>query len=296
MYFPLNIKYSLAMSILSTKKLILSATQAMMRPAIRILVRNGVSYAEFSRICKSLFVDTCANDFGIRGRPTNISRISLLTGIDRKEVKRLKDLSNPALEAAAHANQDRLSRVLTGWHQDALYIDANGTPLELPIESDQHPNFSQLIKTYGGDIPLSALKKELLASGCIEEKSDGTIKALRRVYIPNSCDPQAFVRSSSVSTELLDTIFHNLYTAGDTKKVPLRFERRVFNNRIPIEHIDAYTDYVNTRAQALFDDIDAWLSQHECPEEDLKNKRVSRLGLGAYLIQKESANKNLGSE
>ena len=51
-------------------------------------MKCGMTWKEFSAISKSVFVETATDEYGIRGRPTNISRVSVLTGISRKEIKR----------------------------------------------------------------------------------------------------------------------------------------------------------------------------------------------------------------
>jgi len=63
----------------------------LMKPIIRIMLRNGVTYKSFMSLCKALYVEV-AEEYGIRGRPANISRIAILTDLDRKEIKRIQNL------------------------------------------------------------------------------------------------------------------------------------------------------------------------------------------------------------
>ena len=62
-----------------------------MEPIIGILLRNGVTHKDLALICKQLYVQVATDEFGIRGRDTNLSRVAMLTGIDRKEVARIKE-------------------------------------------------------------------------------------------------------------------------------------------------------------------------------------------------------------
>ena len=77
---------------------ILTALLYALRPIARILLRAGVSYREFSEISKQAFVDVATSDFGIRGRPTNISRVAVMTGLTRKEVKRVRESISKGLQ------------------------------------------------------------------------------------------------------------------------------------------------------------------------------------------------------
>ena len=73
------------------KQQVLDAFQLLMRPMVRILLRYGIGYREFVEVAKTTYVGVASSDFGIRGRPTNISRVAVMTGLTRKEVKRIRD-------------------------------------------------------------------------------------------------------------------------------------------------------------------------------------------------------------
>ena len=63
-----------------------------MRPIASLLMRCGMTWKEFAELCKTVFVEVASEEYGIRGRKTNVSRTAILTGMSRKEVKRLRDL------------------------------------------------------------------------------------------------------------------------------------------------------------------------------------------------------------
>lgn len=273
------------MTELNIKQLILSAARTMLRPVIRVLIHNGVTYSEFCKLAKTLFVEVCASDFGLQGRPTNMSRIATMTGIDRKEVKRVKDaLEQSDLVEDNQNEQDRLTRILSAWHQDVSYVADSGTPLELPLEADGDvKNFTRLVKAYGGDIPVSTILKELLGSGCIEKTEAGDLRVLKRFYVPANNNPESLLRASSVSSEILNTMFHNLYVVGKEKRARSRFERRASNNAIAIKDAAAFERFVEYEGQAMLERVDAWLTEHECDVATHKQD-VVRMGVGTYLI------------
>ena len=72
---------------------ILSSLYLALKPIVRMLLRAGIGYREFAEIAKAAFVDEATSGYGLRGRPTNISRVAVMTGISRKEIKQLKDTS-----------------------------------------------------------------------------------------------------------------------------------------------------------------------------------------------------------
>jgi hypothetical protein len=73
---------------LDIKSTLRLACGALLRPIASVVLKCGMTWREFSELSKSVFVSVATDEFGIRGRPTNISRVSILTGISRKEVKR----------------------------------------------------------------------------------------------------------------------------------------------------------------------------------------------------------------
>jgi hypothetical protein len=57
-----------------------------MTPLVRILLKNGVSFAEFAELLKNVFVDVAERDLGMPGRRPSQARVAILTGLSRKEV------------------------------------------------------------------------------------------------------------------------------------------------------------------------------------------------------------------
>ena len=60
---------------------ILSAFLVALRPIAKILLRFGIGFREFAEISKTAFVDVASREYGLRGRPTNISRVAVMTGL-----------------------------------------------------------------------------------------------------------------------------------------------------------------------------------------------------------------------
>lgn len=280
------------------KEHVIATLKSLMKPIIMLFLRNGVTYKEFASLCKSIFVEAAAEDYGIRGRPTNISRISVLTGIDRKEVKRLKDLlkeNSTAIEA--QSSQDRITRLLTAWHKDPEFIDSEGNPRQMPICGKQN-SFQSLARRFGGDVPWQTFHKELLRAGAVTQEGD-LVEAKTRYFFPSQKDPQALLRAGSVISELGETLFHNLYVADDSRtgqKYRHHFERRASNNLIDIKHQKAYQEFLTHEGQAFLERVDTWLSEHEYrtkPEEgsnvDVSSKTV-RVGVGVFGIHQTNPN------
>ena len=77
------------------QKPLVAAVLRLLRPLARILLRNGVSFSTFSDLAKWTYVDVAAREFGIEGRKQSTSRVSVITGLSRREVMRVRNLPRP---------------------------------------------------------------------------------------------------------------------------------------------------------------------------------------------------------
>ena len=111
-----------------------SAILLVLRPIARALLSGGVGYREFSEIAKTAFVDVATKDFGIRGRPTNISRVAVMTGLTRKEVRRIREAANES-SGRIDVKDTPIAQILHRWHTDAEFLTRDGEPLELPVST-----------------------------------------------------------------------------------------------------------------------------------------------------------------
>ena len=260
------------------KKAAFASVRLWMRPMVRLLLRCGVTWKELAELCKLLYVEVAAEDYGKHGRPANASRVAILTGLSRRDVKRAKDLLGQRADAefAAIERIDHASRVLSGWFQDPDFVDAKGKPRLLPPDGER--GFEALLKRYAPDIPPTAMRKELESVGAVRATPQGKLRAVARYFMPMSLDPAAVVRSGSVLHDLAATVTHNQLRG---EGAPSRFEGRATNARVRRVSRRAFREFLETRGMAFLEAVDAWLTAHEAKNDDEKTDRV---GVGVYLI------------
>lgn len=255
-------------------------------PLARWLLKSGVTWKEFAELSRGVFIEVAEQEFGLRGRPTNVSRIALLTGMTRREVRRYRDAAVEAPSAAGARAEDDLnhaSRVLAGWHLDAEFIDELGRPRALEAKGEG-ATYEQLVRRYAGDIPVTALTKELLRSGSIERTAGGGYRALRRFYMPRAMDGHAVERAGAVVADLATTVEYNLAREADE---PSRFEGRAQNRHIDPRHLPAFRAFMEREGQAFLERCDEWLSAHELQTGDTAGTTALRLGAGVFSIQEK---------
>lgn len=254
----------------------LRALRLLFRPIARILLKAGINWKELVEVCKATYVEVASEDFGIRGRPTNTSRVAILTGFSRREVKRLRDLLAEE-QPTTFTRMNHATRVLSGWYSDDDFMDDSGSPRPL-LESGCNPSFDTLCSRYSSDVPATTMLKELRHVGAVEANDEGRLVAKSRYYMPQLTDPEQVLRSGSVLEDVGTTVAYNLHRDEDAKT---RFERRASNTHIPESAVGEFREFIEKEGQAFLERVDAWLTEHE--EQDASN--VVRLGLGAYWIE-----------
>jgi len=240
-------------------------------PLIRVMLRNGVACGNFEEMVRKVYVDEAfAMALHQQGKAT-ISGISAQTGLSRKEVKRLHELEKDE-ENNNSQKYNRAVRVISGWMNDPRFISSQGVSSPLDMEGDEH-SFALLVKDYSGDIPTRAMFNLLHKSGCVEQ-IDGKVYLTSHAYVPGN-DPTDLINILGVdSNELMNTIIYNMGCDEHEK----RFQRKVSTSLLAHQHKEAFLKYAGRRSQALLEELDCWLNEHEGDEEN--SEYVS---LGIYI-------------
>jgi len=186
---------------------VLGAFQLALRPIVRILLRYGIGYSGFVETVKTTFVDVASSEFGIRGRPTNISRVAVMTGLTRKEVKRLRNKIENGGDVVI-VKSTPMTEILHRWHAEDDFVDDNGRPAKLSF-SDGNNSFSDLVKRFGGDVPPGAMRTELKRVGSVTEHSDGSLSVASRVVVESDTTDNLVTGLVHSAYPLLSTIAMN---------------------------------------------------------------------------------------
>lgn len=254
-----------------------SATLRLLRPLARILLRNNVSHQTFAELAKQVYVQIANAEFGITGKKQTISRISILTGLTRKEVQRLLT-QPPDTTTAASEEYHRATRVITGWVRDPDFGDGKGHPLPLRMEG-KRASFSELVKRYSGDIPVRAMLDELLRVGAIKQLKDGRICLVSRGYVPQKDQVEKLQVLGTDTADLIATIDHNVYQ----KPSKPRFQRKVMYDNVPVEAAKEFRILAAAKGQELLETIDRWLAHRDRDvNPGSKGSGRVRVGLGIY--------------
>jgi len=255
---------------------------ATVRPIAAMLLRFGVSYQDFDRVCKAAFVEAAMGEYGVRGRPANVSRVALMTGLTRKVVRRIRE-QQPNETLATQKNRSLPSEVLNVWHTDFRFCSTYGKPKVLTWDSDAS-SFCELVRHCSRSVSPATMRAELTRVGAVTQSENGLFIANRRSFIPSTIEERLIQGFQYGLRPLAMTVAHN---ASSEESGNLRFQRLVWNYCLPKSRRGVLDALVAQRLKEFSQEIDDLLS-----EVDRSSNPAEEVvfGVGLYQFEDDPAN------
>lgn len=261
---------------------LISAIFRLLRPLVRLLLRQGIPYGAMADVVKQVYVDVAFEEFALPGRKQSVSRVSIITGLSRKEVARLRQM-DVWDDHEAVQQYNRAARVISAWVREPEFHDASGHPSPLPIEGN-HASFSALVRRYSGDMPVRAILDELLRVRAVEQLEDGRIRLLARSYVPAQGEVEKLEILGSDVTDLIATIDWNLHRPP----TEAYFQRKVQYDNLPVEVMPTLRTLTRERSQALLEQLDLWMAGRDRDvNPTVQGSGRKRAMLGIYYFEED---------
>lgn len=233
-----------------------AAVRSILRPLVRLLLRNKVDVWTFVETVKQIYVDVASKEFPAGERKPTVSRVSLLTGLTRKEVSRLWDAGESA--GVDSARYSRAANVITGWIRSPGYRGSDGEPRELPLEGAGH-SFVELARQFGADVTPRTLLDELLAAGAVERAPAGRVRLVARAYVPRTDDAEKLVILGADVAELISTVDHNIVSPPEQAF----FQRKVAYDNLVARALPELRERTARRGQTLLEALDEFMAAND---------------------------------
>ena len=140
---------------------LLEAAARVLAPLVRLLIARGVTYQVASELLKRVYVRAGLDHYASQGgsSPTG-TQLSLLTGLNRKEIRRLTDEDSQAV--APQGVTSFAAAVHATWLSSARFRNKTGEPLPLPRHARGNDlSFDELVRSVTTDHRPSAVLEEL---------------------------------------------------------------------------------------------------------------------------------------
>lgn len=211
------------------------ALRRILRPLIRLLLSHGIRFQTFCDLAKATYIQVAEEEFPLDSKAQTDSRISLLTGVHRRDVKRLRAeslaVSNLPLQASLSA------QLLTIWSGQTDYLDSQGVPLPLPRLASKggECSFEALVRSVSKDFRARVVLDEWLRQGIASlDEQDNVHLAADAFVSPQGIEEKAFYFGQNIHDHLAATV-QNL--SGTTSPF---LERCVYYDKLTAESVKEY--------------------------------------------------------
>lgn len=243
------------------------------------MLQQGLGIGDLIRAAKHAYVQAAIAHVLPAGSRVNASRISVTTGLTRKEVSELVSQFEGRTEGRPRKSHDqRARRVLRGWAADPRFLNHKGQPVPLTMHGKPR-SFQMLVKLYGGDVTPQAVLKELERMGAVKVNRSGQINLHSR-----GRHEQSIKTIEDLARCFAD--FANSIGHVDEKDPSVFFgfrESHVFSANQAARFHRTYS----RRAAVLLGGVEQWLqSQKPGRQTNVENRRDKiRIGIGVYTVQ-----------
>lgn len=207
------------------------AAQAMARvlqPLARLMIDHGLQLPSMVELLKQELVHEAMATFGLADKGSSDSRIALLTGVHRKDVKRLREA--PVSASAAVPLVPMAASVVARWISEPRFLNADQTARPLartPRRSSVgEPDFTTLVAEVSRDVGARAVLDELVRLGVVELRDDGYVALKTSGFVPHEGLQESFHFLAGSVSDHLATAVHNL---APDRQAPLMLEQSAFS-------------------------------------------------------------------
>lgn len=225
---------------------VVAAVRQILRPLVRLMIRHGVTLPAMVELLKQVLVDTVDKDLPVAGKRTTDSRVSVLTGVHRKDVKRLRETADRPKEAPKKIALGR--KLVNTWMTDSAWQDENGAPLPLPriSEDPATPTFEKLAESLTTDVRARAILDELLRVGVVDIDAEERVTLLPQGFIPSRAEEEKLFYFEKASYAHLMASVKNL-----EGQQPPYFDRVVQYQALPYDAVPQLQALLEDQGMAL---------------------------------------------
>jgi hypothetical protein len=155
-----------------TQAALVKAVNMLCKPLIRLLIEKGITFPQFRELMKELYVEVADEQFSLDDKKPSDSRIFVLTGIHRKDIKRIRqqnEQDNQLITSSASLSGEIIAR----WNSMPKYLDDKGKPKQLLKNgTGKEAGFDHLVSSVSKDVRSRVILEEWLRLNIIRLKDD----------------------------------------------------------------------------------------------------------------------------
>lgn len=242
----------------NARELIFNCLKLLLKPVIRFCLKKNLKIQDLVEAIKVAFVEVSADDMEKEGVEINFSRISVMSGMQRREVRRLYT-ENPKIKK----DTNLLHRVLNQWGIDPKFCGKNKKARTLELEG-MSSEFIELVLSVSKDLNPYTVLFELERIGAI--KRDGSkVKMISDVYIPeNLLDKYELL--STDSDNLISSVNENIFEDLGQKNLHIT----TFYDNIRADKVEEIKSWFLNKGTQFHEEARNYLAQFDLDINPLK--------------------------
>jgi hypothetical protein len=259
-------------------RLLRRAMRSILRPLARVAVARGLPLSALQQILKDVLVDAARQELARRGEKPTQSRISVLSGVHRKDVRAA--LSQTPVRSGAREPVSRAESVVGRWLGDPAYRDDAGQARTLP-RAGPAPSFEALVAGISTDVRPRTVLEELKRLGFVRHDAGADTVAL---------DTAAFVPSAD-EAHLLRLFEANLSDHASAAAANVTgddgpfLERAVYYTHLPPDAVEALHRTARADSRTLLEKLNAEALAAQVRDPAAHPRPLQRFRFGVYFYR-----------
>lgn len=260
---------------------VLVALRRVLSPLVRFLIARSIPFSVATEVLRSLYVEIAEDDFCVDGKKQTDSRVHLLTGVHRKDVRRLREARHaPGL---APRKASLTSVLIARWTTFDEYRDENGRPQPLARAAEHGSSFDSLVRSVSTDIRPRVVLDEWLRLGIARVDEEDRVHLSVEAFVPPKDSEEILHFFGRNSHDHIAAAVHNVLGQGD----PL-FERAAAYDQLTPDSVAQLRRVAGEKGMDALRDVNRRAMKLQRRDAG-KADATHRMSFGAYFFTENEA-------
>ena len=186
------------------RDVVLKCLVYVIRPAVGFCLRHSLKLQDLIEAAKLAFILQAKREVEKRGKRPNVSTVSVVTGIHRRDVDRLFEG-----EVTYEYSKDVATRVMGLWLDDPRFCNEHGSPKHLTCVGDDS-EFHELVRCISRDLNPASVRFDLERVGAAVRTADDKLCLLAASFIPKGDVQDGFMILAHDAHDLVQAVSDNV--------------------------------------------------------------------------------------